>query len=159
MIDGIPEELSCLITIVEGNCWRWEGKHNTKSGRPVRWKGNGYEYIYRVLYRILVGPIPTGAILHHKECEHPWCANPWHTEPMTQSEHVRMHNKVRTRKRRTHCKQGHLLDEANTMVYRKNSTQCRECMKIHGAAYYSRNKEAVNKKSRALQLSRKRVVL
>jgi hypothetical protein len=45
-------------------------------------------YAHRVVYEILVGPIPSGLQLDHI-CSVPWCVNPDHLEPVTAKENTR----------------------------------------------------------------------
>jgi hypothetical protein len=53
-------------------CWLWLGaEHPQGYGRWNR------EYAHRVVYELLVGPIPPGADLCHK-CDTPQCVNPAH---------------------------------------------------------------------------------
>jgi hypothetical protein len=117
------------VTDLEWNgtcCWRWLGAHK-RDGRPVL----NQKYVYRILYERERGPLPQGRDTHHS-CERSWCINPWHVEPMTHSEHMKIHgNPYQAHK--THCKAGHPFDEANTHRW-KNRRFCRACNRASVAA-------------------------
>lgn len=67
-------------------CWIWTGATN----------GHGYGQCpkgglaHRFVYETLVGPIPSGMVVHHR-CETPPCCNPEHLELMTRSDHSSHH--------------------------------------------------------------------
>lgn len=74
-------------------------------------------HAHRVAYQLLIGPIPEGLTLDHL-CRNPRCVNPAHLQPVTHRENCRRGiagqvNATRLRAK-THCANGHLLDEANT---------------------------------------------
>lgn len=65
----------------EGGCWVWEGRRS--------WNGYGRFFYcgteraaHRVLYELIVGPIPDGHQLDHK-CRNRSCVRPSHMEPVT----------------------------------------------------------------------------
>ena len=86
-------------------------------------------YVHRAMYELDVGPIPEGLVLDHvaaRGCISTKCCNPAHLEPVTQRENVRRGSSLLAqRARQTHCKHGHLLDEAN--IYRRPDRPTREC--------------------------------
>lgn len=49
---------------------------------------------HRFVYEVLVGPIPTGHVLHHR-CLTPGCVNPRHLTPLTNVEHLALHKAMR----------------------------------------------------------------
>jgi hypothetical protein len=90
-------------------------------------------------------------MLHH-QCENKRCVNPYHVEDITKSEH---HAFKHPRPLRTHCREGHELDEGNTYVLyvgrNKYQRKCRICEKARKATpeylaymrdYYYRRKAA-----------------
>lgn len=104
-----------------GTCWLWlgtvarDGYGKAAYGRPA----------HRVAYELAVGPIPEGLEIDHvakRGCTHLNCVNPAHLEAVTGAE-----NQRRKALARTHCKWGHLLDEANTYRRRRGSRDCRAC--------------------------------
>jgi hypothetical protein len=76
-------------------CWEWRLCLDKGYGRK---KGIG---AHRVLYEARKGPIPRGYHLHHK-CENPRCVNPDHLEPMTMSDHMKLHHAMRRQSRASH---------------------------------------------------------
>jgi hypothetical protein len=90
LVTGLPKKFAGQLTEAFGGCWRWHGEYRPARGlfvaRPI-YRG---EFVYRVLYVELFGPIEPGKQLHHR-CYRGWCANPWHTEPLTRDEHIEKH--------------------------------------------------------------------
>lgn len=52
---------------------------------------------HAAVYELLVRPIVKGEVLHHL-CFQEACVNPEHLEPMTRSEHMRLHALLRYRR-------------------------------------------------------------
>ncbi len=77
-----------------------------------------------VSYEFYIGPVPEGFYLDHK-CRVRCCVNPRHLEPVTFAENIlRGFSPAAIYARRTHCKNGHLLD---------NSISDRTCQVCHKA--------------------------
>lgn len=95
-----------------GGCWLWNGRLNV-SGYGVFHQTPAH----RLVYELLVGPIPTGLVLDHL-CRIRRCVNPDHLDPITQEENMR-------RARLTSCRRGHPLTDEN--VYVTPSTGARTC--------------------------------
>ena len=122
-------------------CWIWTLRRN----------GHGYglaepkRLAHRLYYEHYVGPIPKGLTIDHL-CRVRNCVNPDHMEPVTQSENCRRGNLARPP--RTHCINGHPLDEANT--YRppnEDRRVCRICVRERGGRY--RAKQAAKRRAEA----------
>jgi hypothetical protein len=110
---------------------RWNGHWLWIAGRHANGYGgikvNGrYLKAHRVVYELLVGPIPDGLELDHL-CRVRFCVNPSHLEPVTHLENVRRSPIGNGAK--THCPQGHLYDEANT-YRRRGRRECRTCHRL-----------------------------
>lgn len=90
LVTGLPKRFAGQLTETFGGCWKWHGEHRPGKGifapRPIC----GGEFVYRLLFVALRGPVPPGKQLHHR-CYRGWCANPWHTEPLTNDEHLEKH--------------------------------------------------------------------
>ena len=57
-------------------CWVWQRALN-KAGRPVVGRGGRMFYVYRLVYAMCKGEIPTGMDIHHL-CFNPSCIRPSH---------------------------------------------------------------------------------
>ena len=68
-------------------CRIWQRNINNKGYGVIRNDG-GPQYAHRVMYEIVVGPIPDGLELDHL-CRQPACIAPHHLEPVTHGENLR----------------------------------------------------------------------
>jgi hypothetical protein len=76
-----------LSKVVQGDgCWRWKGGQNGP-GYSMFWLDGQMRYAHRLVYELLVGPIPEGLELDHL-CRNRACVNPAHLEPVTHSLNV-----------------------------------------------------------------------
>lgn len=94
------------VAVTQNNdlCWEWTGK-KTDRGYGLYVLSNKphprlHFRAHRVVYELLVGPIPDGLTIDHL-CENRSCVNPKHLEPVTNSE-----NTIRQRKRQKARKLG-----------------------------------------------------
>jgi hypothetical protein len=76
-------------------CWKWLGSIKSRKNRPSQeWHGQWrnvagqIELTSRAAWRLLVGPIPTRALVLHK-CDVAQCVNPDHLYLGTQADNVR----------------------------------------------------------------------
>lgn len=132
-----------------GPCWLW-------TGAKVRGYGNfwiggvEWSYAYRFAYELLVGPIPDGLEPDHL-CRVPACVKavaneqgPAHLEPVTHRENGLRGLTIQRRKERaaaqTHCKRGHLFDEANTYIKGDGARACRACRRMLDRKYRAARK-------------------
>jgi hypothetical protein len=98
---------------------------------------------HRFAYELFVDEIPDGLTLDHL-CRNPRCVNPGHLEPVTQRENtLRGISPVAVNAAKTHCKHGHLLDEANTYMTNAGSRQCRTCNRLRMRRRYWAKKAEV----------------
>lgn len=116
-------------------CWVWLG-----SVMPNGYGRQGSELAHRLVYELLVGPIPDGLTLDHL-CRCKRCVNPAHLEPVTAAENTARampyRNHRNGRAERTSCPEGHPYDEANTLLV-GSWRRCRACnrerqRKLHAA--------------------------
>lgn len=108
------------------SCWIWKGSRSVAGYGYVR-SGSRNTCAHRVVYELLVGPIPEGLVIDHL-CRNPSCVNPAHLEPVTQAENIlRGLGPVAANAKKTECVHGHSFDEANTYVDSNGGRKCRTC--------------------------------
>lgn len=82
-----------LIDPQPSGCWEFRGSLGEYGYFASNQLGtNRQQLAHRLVYEVLVGPIPEGHHLHH-ECENPGCVNPKHLRPLTPGDHRRWHAK------------------------------------------------------------------
>lgn len=135
----VSDRLWAMVTKSE-SCWLWQG-FVRKDGYASVFDGDRYDYIHRVAYRLLVGPIPEGLHIDHL-CRIRNCVNPDHLEPVTPGENVRRGLSGINNYSKTHCKSGHEFTPENTYHAKGDgSRHCRTCKSRWDAQYYLRKKE------------------
>ena len=98
------------------------------------------EYAHRAMYRLMVGPIPTGMEINHSchsldatcsaghSCLHRRCVNPGHLELVTHRDNMlRSRTAMAVNAAKTHCIHGHEFTPENTCVAASGSRSCRAC--------------------------------
>jgi hypothetical protein len=131
----LPIRWQKKITVTPDGCWEWFGSISVRGYGQVRHDGRTRS-THRVMYEILVGPIPEGLHLDHL-CKYTRCCNPAHLEPVTQ-----LVNAQRTEQAtKTHCLRGHPLSGENLVI---NSAGRRVCVTCKSAAQkrYAEKKRA-----------------
>src|SRR4029077_16175248 len=145
---ALPDNIRQRLLVSDG-CWFWTGEIRKRDGRAIFNK----QYVYRILYELLRGPIPEGRVLHHRECNHKGCVNPWHTVAITQGEHLKEHGIAGypSQLKKTHCPAGHPYDDANTTRTNNGERLCRECLRLRASHRYYANLEVNRQKARDYQ--------
>lgn len=108
----------------EAACWLWCAALTRDGYGRIRTNRQDL-LVHRVVYELLVGPIPDGLELDHL-CRNRACCNPAHLEPVTHAENKRRAAAAATP--RSHCPYGHALDEVNTYA-QGGRRRCRECQR------------------------------
>lgn len=106
-------------------CWLWTASSSKGYGRL--YVEGRFRVSHRIVYELLVGPIPAGLQIDHL-CRNHSCNNPAHLEPVTPRENtLRSPLGAGGRARRTHCPQGHEYTPENTAVSSKRQRHCKTC--------------------------------
>jgi hypothetical protein len=125
----------------KGDCWLWTGSVGGGYGR-VLLRGTLWQ-AHRVVYELLVGPVPPGCVLHHT-CGNKRCCNPAHLEVVTQAENVARDWAMRERRPRrlkNYCVKGHEFTQENTLWFSNHGKQTRVCRVCHEAAARRKNEK------------------
>lgn len=114
-----------LSRVGDGECWLWRGA--TCQGYAMTTVQGKHWYVHRLVYAVMVGPIPDGYVIDHL-CRKRNCANPQHLEAVTHEENVRRGS----RGAMTECSKGHAYTEENTYFYKRGKSpewhrKCRVC--------------------------------
>lgn len=112
------------------DCWLWTGATGKGLDTYGRFNLCGHTVrAHRLIYTILVGPIPEHLQLRHI-CDRPRCVNPAHLIPSTNADNAAdMKAKGRGHGWKgdfTHCPNGHPYSGANLYLFR-GYRQCRTC--------------------------------
>lgn len=130
---------SQLIPI--GECLVWAG-HKDPFGYGCVTRHKKTLRVHRLVYKLIKGKIPKKKVLDHL-CRNTSCANPDHLEPVTDRENLmRGQGLAAQYAKRTHCKNGHEFNKANTYhepsKRSKNARRCRMCKRISAREKYRR---------------------
>lgn len=150
-IRDLPQRIAAKIAIHESGCWRWRGYLTEGYGKT--WWIDREKRAHRVIYEILVGPIPEGLDLDHlchnedltcsggETCVHRCCVNPEHLKPRTRRDNTLAspcHFDIGAHQRnKSHCPQGHPYAEGYIYAYGR---ACRICVLKRMKEQYARKK-------------------
>ena len=98
-------------------CIIWQGTRHAE-GYGIVTQGGRQVLAHRAAWENAGRAIPAGYQLHHI-CLNKACVNVEHLELVTRREHAQRHLL-------THCRRGHVMDEANTYIH-KGQRNCRKC--------------------------------
>jgi hypothetical protein len=120
------------VVIEPSGCWEWSAF--VDPGGYARFYFNGPAMLaHRFSYEAHVGPIPPALEIDHV-CRNTRCVNPAHLEAVTADENFR-----RVSEARTHCRNGHPYDDANTYVAPgERRRYCRICCAANSKKYKAR---------------------
>jgi hypothetical protein len=140
LIASLPPHVAERITVhpVSG-CWLWDGPTDRDGYGKLRGRG-----VHRIVYEILIGPVPPGLVLDHREdwgCLSRRCCCVFHLNPCTSVENVmRGQSFAAVNARKTRCDHGHRYDVANTYRRPDGHRDCRACIRRRVAEYKTRQR-------------------
>lgn len=135
-IASLPMRMRQKISHEDG-CWPWIGRINNSGYSEVWYEGASCK-AHRVIYALLIGPIPSGLQLDHL-CRNRRCVNPEHLEPVTSRVNTLRGVSIPAQNaRKTHCVRGHLLVADN--LYTTQSRACRACFPVRRKANEERTR-------------------
>lgn len=121
----IPRRFAEKFTEAAG-CWEWQASRRPDGYGQVSVDGR-MRLAHRVLYEVLVGPIPDGLESDHV-CRERSCVNPDHLEPVTHRENVlRGQAPSALNARKVECQDGHPFSGSNLYVKPNGERLCRAC--------------------------------
>lgn len=151
-ISDLPDRIRQNVYLEPNtNCWIWLGASgSTRNGHShyghitINYKN---KKVHRVVYEMLVGPIPKGEEIDHL-CKATLCCNPDHLQPVPHSTNCQRGQAGKYQLLKTHCPQGHEYSSENTYWY-KNRRTCRICAYEKGKRHVEKNRKRVNALKRA----------
>jgi hypothetical protein len=126
------ERFMLKVVKADSGCWEWTGADRGGYGR-FHLRPGRVVAAHRFAYETFVGQIPVGLEIDHL-CRNRGCVNPIHLEPVDHAEN-------RRRARLTHCRRGHLFDNANTYTHASGKRYCRACNVEHQRKFQARRRQ------------------
>jgi hypothetical protein len=131
-LDDLPDRIAQNVAVdpLSGE-WIWTARLDKDGYGRI-----GKELVHRVVYALLVGPIPAERPeLDHVRswgCTSRACLSPWHLEPCTRRENIlRGRSPAAVNAAKVRCDHGHAFTVANTYTWRGHR-QCRACARKRG---------------------------
>lgn len=164
--DSLPARIRAKINVPEDPdaCWPWTACTSSAGYGRVGWNRVTRES-HRVVYSLLVGPIPEGADLDHichdpqvctgknRECPHRRCQNPAHMEPKTRGANVlRGSSPPSLNALKDRCDNGHLYTPETTVID-GGTRRCLICRRVTDKRRRRRYQPARNGRFRSQALA------
>lgn len=136
---ALLDRLSDKFVVGDG-CWEWTAARNQFGYGVIHRLDEGSRLAHRILYEMLVGPIPEGLELDHL-CRNRGCVRPSHLEAVTRQVNILRGDNPRIVKARnaskTHCPHGHPYDEQERYRRPNGERRCGACARD----YWRRKRE------------------
>lgn len=111
-----------VVVAPASGCWLWQGAKKENGYGVVIHESRKWR-VHRLVYTVMVGPIPEGLQIDHL-CFVRECCNPAHLEAVTADENRRRRKNAPSRDQ---CKRGHPLVPGN-LRYRADKPNWRVCL-------------------------------
>jgi hypothetical protein len=161
--DRLPDRIASKIRVnTDTGCWEWTASIGSHGYGQVHYERKMHT-VHRLLYMLLVGPVPEGLQLDHL-CRNRPCCNPEHLEIVTHRQNsLRDTGAPAHNAKKIACPQGHPYDRTSKRGYRfcsictreygkqyrkKNIEQIREYNKEYYKDYYQKNKDRLREYGR-----------
>lgn len=138
----LRERLMEKVVVSDDGCWEWTGQTNGR-GYGVIWtmRHQNKEYVHRLSYEFVHGPIPAGLEIDHL-CRNRGCVNPAHLEAVTRRvNQLRGYSVSGRNARKTHCPKGHEFTPENTYFPPTGGRQCVQCRREYREEHRARLRE------------------
>jgi len=125
-INALDRFMDKVDVTTQNDCLLWTGK-NVRGHGQFSFNGK-YVYAHRFIWEWCEGKIPDGLVIDHT-CRNPSCVNTSHLRVVSIKQNA-LENSVSPpalNNAKTHCLNGHLLDDSNTYTTRLGARGCREC--------------------------------
>ena len=133
------EAIAARIAVDDHGCFVWKGGKTSAGYGHVHVPGGKTNYVHRIMYERVFGPIPPGHEIDHLRRNRA-CANPDHLEAVTRRENTaRGANKSARAMRENRCYRGHEFTPENTYTV-GNRRKCRQCGRENTRAYDQRQR-------------------
>lgn len=128
---GLPTFVAAkVVPDLKTGCWPWTGRRSKGGYGRCRYRRKMWS-VHRLVYTLLVGPIPEGLTIDHvraRGCASTACCNPAHLEPVTLRENLLRGDTFQARNAaQTHCPHGHAYSGENLYVNPSGWRLCRTC--------------------------------
>jgi len=125
-VGRLPDHIASKINIDAAGCWLWTASKSKLGYGRVSIRQQMLQ-AHRVVYWLLVGPIPSHLQIDHL-CRVPACVNPKHLEPVTPRENTLRGLVSALSPWRDTCRNGHARTLENVIHDRDGSRRCRACI-------------------------------
>lgn len=122
----LVERVSSRVKLDQvSGCWTWTGSRTRRGYGHAHVGGGIRSAVHRIVYELVVGPIPDGLTLDHL-CRNRACVNPAHLEPVTNHENI-LRGLIPSANR-DRCKNDrHDLATVGIYVDSEGTQRCRAC--------------------------------
>lgn len=147
-----------LDTIVQEpntGCFLWT-KNCDKDGYGKVYYKNKHWRAHRLSFHIFKNNVKTKDLVCHK-CDTPSCINPEHlfigTPLLNMRDKVKKGRLKNQHMNKTHCKNGHIFNEKNTLIFTNKDKKKRACKICYVKSWKERNKRKSLNRKRIKKLS------